>query len=48
MKSDFDKALRLLADKKIDYDKIVTKMPLEDGEYAFDNPHCAIKINLIP
>lgn len=45
---DFDTALKLMAEGKIQYDKIVTEFPLAKGAYAFANPGAGVKLHLFP
>ena len=48
VKEDFDEAFRLLMDGTVEYDRIVTQLPLSKAPYAFANPRIDIKINFIP
>lgn len=47
-KADFYTALELMENGTIDYQKIVTRIPLSEAEEAFRNPYNGIKIHLIP
>lgn len=47
-RGDFHKALALMQSGKIQYEKIVTELPLEQGSLAFQNPGMGIKIHLFP
>lgn len=47
-RDDFLQALERIHTGQIDYDRIVTQLPLARGEEAFDHPRLGIKIHLIP
>jgi 2-desacetyl-2-hydroxyethyl bacteriochlorophyllide A dehydrogenase len=47
-KDDFALALDMIADGRIDYEQIVTQLPLSRGVEAFENPRMGVKLHLLP